>query len=143
MQFTSSIPNGDPACPRKKVVLTCQATGTSLRWDYHNGNNTDTIISYNAGEECGMYNEFNVTNKPEIFSPGVYVSTLLASVFNVSNINSDRVFNCTTILEINSTVPVGLLPNKIICVSILGESTHTRAFPYTVFMIGKYNYNHR
>ncbi len=131
IQFTSSIPNGDPACPGKNVVLTCQAIGTSIRWDY--GNN-GTIKLYNTGENCGNDETFNTLNR-DFLPPGLEVSTVLASTIEVSE--PGHVFNCTAILEINSTVPI--LQNEIRCVSAVADGTEdTRTFSYTVFMIGKY-----
>ncbi len=129
IQFTSSIPNGDPACPGKNVVLNCRAIGTSIRWSYNNR----TIKSYNSGEMCGDYQVFPDSNRIFATEPGVTVSTVLASILNISGPGS--VFNCTTILEINSTVHVQ--PWEIMCVSAEANGTEdTKTFPYTVFMIG-------
>ncbi len=64
------------------------------------------------------------------------MSTVLASIIiNVSE--SDHVFNCMAILEINSSVPVPL--GEIMCVSgaMTGGTEDIRTFPYTVFKIGK------
>ena len=110
-------------------MLTCQATGTSLRWDY---GNSGPIETYNANEACGMYQQFNAMNNP-VLPSGVNVSTVLASATNIS-IN-DSVFDCMAILEITSTPPIE--PSVISCVTILKNNTEVNAtFPYRVLMRG-------
>ena len=129
-RFTSSIPNGDPACPGESVVLTCSATGTALRWEYNN----DTILLYNAGEMCGDFQSFDHTRK-DFLPEGVNVVTVLASAIETS---ADSIINCTSILEIGSAVPTPL--SEIACISTVHNSTEdSRTFPYNVFVIGMYN----